>query len=87
VNLLERMAMISLVGKQIKKSFGIAGKLFTSLAEADIPVDIISQSISGINISCAVQDKDVQDALNTIHEKIMDVDPSLFALCVQQQTL
>lgn len=71
------MAIISLVGKQMKNLVGVAGKMFTSLAEAGISIEIISQGASEINISCVVEEVYALEALRAIHKKLLDVDPSV----------
>jgi len=71
------MAIISLVGKQMKNLVGVAGKMFTSLAEAGISIEIISQGASEINISCVVSEEYALNALKAIHERLLDVDPSV----------
>lgn len=77
VNVNENMAIISLVGKQMKNLVGVAGKMFTSLAEAGISIEIISQGASEINISCVVEERFALRALRAIHQKLLDVDPSV----------
>lgn len=77
VDVNQDMAIISLVGKQMKNLVGVAGKMFTSLAEAGISIEIISQGASEINISCVVEEKYALEALRAIHKKLLDVDPSV----------
>jgi aspartate kinase len=77
VDVNQDMAIISLVGKQMKNLVGVAGKMFTSLAEAGISIEIISQGASEINISCVVEEKYALSALRAIHQKLLDVDPSV----------
>ena len=43
IDVVENMAILSLVGKQLKKMTGIAGKLFATLGEANINLEMISQ--------------------------------------------
>ena len=43
VDVVKNMAIISLVGLQLKKSIGIAGKLFTALGDNNINIEMISQ--------------------------------------------
>ncbi|OBZ87551.1 putative aspartokinase [Choanephora cucurbitarum] len=71
------MAILSLVGKQMKNLVGVAGKMFTSLAEAGISIEIISQGASEINISCVVEEKYALQAMKAIHQKLLDLDPSV----------
>ncbi|KAI8984144.1 Aspartate/glutamate/uridylate kinase [Mycotypha africana] len=71
------MAILSLVGRQMKNLVGMAGKMFMSLAESGVNIEIISQGASEINISCVVQEKFALHALRAIHEKLLNVDPSV----------
>jgi aspartate kinase len=71
------MAIISLVGKQMKNLVGVAGKMFSSLAEAGISIEIISQGASEINISCVVAELHALNAMKAIHERLLDVDTSV----------
>ena len=43
VDVVENMAIISLVGLQLKRSIGIAGRLFTALGDNNINIEMISQ--------------------------------------------
>jgi aspartate kinase len=81
------MAIISLVGKQMKNLVGVAGKMFTSLAEAGISIEIISQGASEINISCVVEEKYALNALKAIHERLLDVDPSVELINLNSATI
>ena len=46
------MAILSLVGRNMRNAIGSAGLMFTSLAKAMINIEMISQGASEINISC-----------------------------------
>jgi aspartate kinase len=71
------MAIISLVGKYLKKLTGAPGLMFTCLAEANISIEIISQGASEINISCVVAEKHALEAIKKIHGRFLDVDTDL----------
>nr|CAG8450094.1 15201_t:CDS:2 [Entrophospora candida] len=43
VDILEDMAILSLVGRQMKNMVGIAGKMFTTLASSNVNIEMISQ--------------------------------------------
>ena len=43
VDVVEHMAILSLIGLQLKRSFGIAGKMFTALGDNNINIEMISQ--------------------------------------------
>ncbi|KAI8887076.1 aspartate kinase [Backusella circina FSU 941] len=77
VDLMKEMAIISLVGKYLKKLIGAPGIMFTCLAEAGISIEIISQGASEINISCVVAEIHALEAIKKIHERFLDVDTDL----------
>jgi len=48
------MAVLSLIGRNMRNAIGSAGLMFTSLAKAMINIEMISQGASEINISCGM---------------------------------
>lgn len=62
------VAILSLVGKQMKNSVGIAGKMFSTLAKEKVNIEIISQGSSEINISCVILESDATRALKRVHD-------------------
>ena len=69
------MAILSLVGKQMQNLVGIAGRMFTTLAEGDVNIEMISQGASEINISCVIDGRDAVKALNLIHQSCLQIKP------------
>ncbi|KAG6853381.1 hypothetical protein C0991_004842 [Blastosporella zonata] len=69
------MAILSLVGKEMRNMVGIAGKMFTTLAQGNVNIEMISQGASEINISCVIQSKDSVKALNLIHQGCLQIMP------------
>lgn len=69
------MAILSLVGKQMRNLVGIAGRMFTTLAEGDVNIEMISQGASEINISCVIDGRDAVKALNLIHQSCLQIRP------------
>ena len=67
------MAILSLVGKQMRNMVGIAGRMFTTLAEGNVNIEMISQGASEINISCVIDGKDAVKALNIIHQSCLQI--------------
>ncbi|KAI5121425.1 hypothetical protein M0805_006187 [Coniferiporia weirii] len=67
------MAILSLVGKQMRNLVGIAGRMFTTLAEGDVNIEMISQGASEINISCVIDGRDAVKALNLIHQSCLQI--------------
>ncbi|ODV60754.1 aspartate kinase [Ascoidea rubescens DSM 1968] len=84
VDIVRDMAIISLVGKQMKQFIGIASQMFQTLAEQNINIEMISQGSNEINISCVINEADSLRALQAIHAKLLDrptvVDQRLAAL-------
>ncbi|SCU77741.1 LAME_0A02080g1_1 [Lachancea meyersii CBS 8951] len=72
VDLTKKLVIISLVGKQMKQFIGIAGTMFTTLAEQNINIEMISQGANEINISCVIDEEDAIKALQSIHGKLLD---------------
>ncbi|KAG6877763.1 hypothetical protein C0993_004137 [Termitomyces sp. T159_Od127] len=69
------MAILSLVGKEMRNMVGIAGKMFTTLAQGSVNIEMISQGASEINISCVIQARDAVKALNLIHQGCLQIVP------------
>ncbi|SPO00702.1 probable aspartate kinase [Cephalotrichum gorgonifer] len=67
VSILHKMAILSLVGADMKNMIGIAGKMFSTLGEHNVNLEMISQGASEINISCVVEARDATRAMNVLH--------------------
>jgi len=67
VTILERRAILSVVGEGLRGFAGAAGNLFTSLGEKGINVEMISQGISESNISCVIPESDIEAGLKAAH--------------------
>lgn len=72
VELLKGMSILSLVGKQMRNMVGIASRMFFTLAEANINIEMISQGSSEINISCVINQNHSLLALNEIHRILLE---------------
>jgi len=66
------MANIAVVGDRMKDHQGISGKLFSSLGANNINIRAIAQGASERNISIVIDKKNIQKALNTIHESFFE---------------
>ncbi|TFK72779.1 aspartate kinase [Pluteus cervinus] len=75
VTLHKDMAILSLVGKQMRNMVGIAGRMFTTLAQGNVNIEMISQGASEINISCVIEGRDAVKALNLIHQSCLQIKP------------
>jgi len=61
------LAILAVVGDQMKSHQGVSGTLFSSLGSNNINIRAIAQGASEKNISCVIKDDDVKKALNCIH--------------------
>lgn len=75
VSVIRDMAIVSLVGKDMPNAIGVAGKMFTTLAEGGINIELISQGASEISISTAIHRRSALKAVNLIHSAVLEVEP------------
>lgn len=73
------MAILSLVGKHMCNMIGISGRMFTTLAQGKVNIEMISQGASEINISCVIDGRDAVKALNLIHQSCLQLPESISA--------
>lgn len=62
------LATVAIVGENMKRTPGIAGKLFGTLGRAGISVIACAQGASETNISFVIKHKYLRKALNSIHD-------------------
>lgn len=68
----EELAIVALVGDNMKSHPGISGKLFGVLGRNGINVRAIAQGSSERNISAVISTKDVKKAVNVLHEEFFE---------------
>ena len=64
----KNLATVAIVGENMKKTPGIAGKLFGTLGRNGISVIACAQGASETNISFVVEEKSLKKSLNVIHD-------------------
>jgi len=64
----ENLAVIAIVGENMKRTPGVSGKLFNALGRNGINVHAIAQGSSEYNISVVINGKDLSKALNSVHD-------------------
>ncbi|KAI0777195.1 aspartate kinase [Trametes elegans] len=69
------MAILSLVGKSMRNMIGISGRMFTTLGQGNVNIEMISQGANEINISCVIDGRDAVKALNLIHQSCLQIRP------------
>ena len=67
------LAIIAVVGDNMKNHQGISGKMFSALGKNNVNIRAIAQGASERNISAVIDEKDVKKALNTLHERFFEV--------------
>lgn len=75
VSILHDLALVSLIGHEMRHLIGVAGKMLNTLAEGGINIELISQSASKISISTAIHRKSAHKALNLIHTAVLELPP------------
>lgn len=63
------LSIISIVGENMKKTVGIAGKFFSSLAKNGINIVAIAQGSSELNISVVISKDNLTKSLNVVHQE------------------
>ncbi|WP_293875186.1 bifunctional aspartate kinase/homoserine dehydrogenase I [Flavobacterium sp.] len=66
------LCIVALVGESMKNHQGISGKMFSTLGKNNVNIRAIAQGASERNISVVINEKDVQKALNTLHERFFE---------------
>ncbi|KAL1302555.1 hypothetical protein AAFC00_002937 [Neodothiora populina] len=70
IDLVPGMAIVSLIGRQLRNMVGISGRFLGVLGENNINIEMISQGASEINISCVIDEKEANRALNVVHTNL-----------------
>ncbi len=66
------LAILALVGDQMKSHPGISGRMFGILGRNGVNVRAIAQGSSERNISAVINSKDITKALNALHEEFFE---------------
>jgi len=66
------LAIIALIGDQMKSHQGLSGKMFSTLGKNNVNIRAIAQGASERNISAVINSTDVKKALNALHEEFFE---------------
>lgn len=66
------LAIVALVGDQLKSHQGISGRMFSTLGRNNVNIKAIAQGSSERNISAVIDARDVKKALNSLHEHFFE---------------
>ena len=65
----QNIGRVSIIGAGMKSESGVAAKMFKILGESGINISMISTS--PIRVSCVINSKDIDQALNVLHEEFI----------------
>lgn len=68
----EGLAVIALVGDNMKSHAGTSGKMFGALGRNGVNIRAIAQGASERNISAVISDADLKKSLNVLHEEFFE---------------
>jgi aspartokinase/homoserine dehydrogenase 1 len=68
----DNLAIIALVGDNMKNHQGVSGKMFSTLGRNNVNIRAIAQGASEKNITAVIEQKDIKKSLNTLHNKFFE---------------
>lgn len=68
----ENLSIIAVVGENMRRTTGIAGKVFQSLGKNKINIIAIAQGSSELNISLVINRDSISKALNVLHKAVFN---------------
>ena len=66
----QNIGRVSIIGAGMKSESGVASKMFKILGDSGINISMISTS--PIRVSCVINSKDIEQALNVLHEEFIN---------------
>ncbi|MBW8323841.1 MAG: bifunctional aspartate kinase/homoserine dehydrogenase I [Prolixibacteraceae bacterium] len=79
----DNLAIVAIVGENMKHATGVAGKLFNTIGKNGVNIIAIAQGASELNISWVVKVSDLRKTLNVVHESFFlseNVELNIFLL-------
>ncbi|KAF8244295.1 aspartate kinase [Wilcoxina mikolae CBS 423.85] len=70
VEVIRGLTILAVVGRHMRNMVGIAGRMFQTLAESGVNIEMISQGSNEINISCVIREQDALKAMTILHTKL-----------------
>jgi len=72
LNIENSLAIVALVGDNMKNHPGISGRMFSALGKNGVNIRAIAQGSSEKNISAVITSSDVKKAINVLHEEFFE---------------
>ncbi|NMH26916.1 bifunctional aspartate kinase/homoserine dehydrogenase I [Flavobacterium silvaticum] len=66
------LCIVALVGEKMKSHQGLSGRMFSTLGRNNVNIRAIAQGASERNISVVIEKRDVNKALNSLHETFFE---------------
>ena len=82
INIEADMSIIAVVGENMRRTRGIAGKIFQTLGKNGVNISAIAQGSSELNISMVIARKDEKKALNAIHNNFFIAEQKILNLFI-----
>ena len=71
IKIIDNIALIATVGRQMMYKPGISGKLFAVLGQNNINIRMIAQGTDEMNIIVGVENEDYEKTVKTIYESFV----------------
>ena len=71
VSMVDKLALISVVGRNMSKRSGTSGKIFGALGDAGVNIRMITQSSQEISIIMGVNNEDFDRAIQVIYDRFV----------------
>ena len=72
INVVDQLALISVVGRNMNRRAGTSGRIFGALGEAGVNIRMITQSSQEISIIMGVNNADFDHAINVIYQTFVE---------------
>lgn len=73
VEIMREMAIVSVIGREMRNMVGIAGQIFSTLASGGVNIYLIGQGASEINISLVVKKPDALNPMDILHTNVLGI--------------
>ena len=71
IEVINNMALVAVVGRNMREKKGTATRIFAALSHADINIKMIDQGSSELNIIVGIDEKDFEKAIRVIYDMFM----------------
>ncbi|GAB4160058.1 MAG: bifunctional aspartate kinase/homoserine dehydrogenase I [Winogradskyella sp.] len=78
----ESLAIVAVVGDNMKSHQGISGRMFRALGKNNVNVRAIAQGASERNISAVISNKDIKKALTALHNRFFEKQVKILNLFI-----